>query len=204
MRTIKYLAILALTIGSLSCVWSLQPLFEEKDLVFEPGLVGTWKTVDDVDTWTFEKAREGNGYVLVHHQAEYRPGGSLQDKNPVPGDTVRFQARLGRLGSRLFLDLIPEEKDNPWVHNDLFNWHLIRAHTICRVSLAKAELRLDWLDEDWLKEAMRSGKITIAHAPAEDGLVVTAPTEELQQLVLKYADDQDAFPPSEDVLQRVK
>ena len=204
MRTIKCLAVLALTIGALSCVWSLQPLFEEKDLVFEPGLVGTWTTADHENTWIFGKAQNSNAYVLDYHQAEFDPDGSSSDKKSVPGDTVRFQARLGRLGSRLFLDLFPEEKGNPWVHNDLFNWHLIRAHTICRVSLAKDELQLDWLDEDWLKEALKSGKITIAHAPAEDGLVVTAPTKELQQMVLKYAEDKDAFPPSEDVLQRVK
>jgi hypothetical protein len=203
MRIIKCLAVLALTICVLSCVWSLQPLFEESDLVFERGLVGTWKTADHEDTWTFEKAQNSNEYVLVYHQAEFEPGGPSANKKSVPGDTVRFQARLGRLGGHLFLDLIPEAEGNPRVHNDLFNWHLIRAHTICRLWLDKDELRLDWLDENWLGEAFKSGKITIAHARAADGWVVTAPTKELQQMVLKYAEDKDAFPPSEDVLHRV-
>ena len=204
MRAIKCMAVLALTIGTLSCVWSLQPLFEKNDLVFEPGLVGTWKTADNDNTWTFEKAQDSSEYVLVYQQAKFDPDGSSPDKKSVPGDTVRFQARLGRLGGHLFLDLFPEEKGNPWTRNDLFNWHLIRAHTICRVGLQKDELRLDWLDEDWLGEAFRSGKLTIAHARAEDGWVVTAPTKELQQMVLKYAEDKDAFPPSEDILHRVK
>jgi len=204
MRAIKCLAILALTIGALSCVWSLQPLFEENDLVFESGLVGTWKGADNENTWTFEKAQDSNEYALVYRQAEFGPDGPFSEEKLVPGDTARFQARLGRLGGRLFLDLIPEDEGNPRVRNDLFNWHLIRAHTICRISLEKDELRLDWLDENWLGEAFKSGKVTIAHARAEDGWVVTAPTKELQQMVLKYAEDNDAFPPSEDILLRVK
>jgi hypothetical protein len=203
MRIIKCLAVLALTICVLSCVWSLQPLFEESDLVFEPGLVGTWKTADNEDTWIFGKAQNSNAYVLDYHQAEFESDGSSPGKKTVPGDTARFQARLGRLAGHLFLDLFPEEKGNPWAHNDLFNWHLIRAHTICRVALEKDQLRLDWLDEHWLDEGFKSGKITMAHARAADGWVVTAPTKELQQMVLKYAEDKDAFPPSKDVLHRV-
>jgi hypothetical protein len=204
MRILKGMAVLALTVGALSCVWSLQPLFEESDLIIEPGLVGTWKTADNEDTWTFEKIQNGKEYVLVYRQAEFGPDGPFSEGKLVPGDAARFQARLGRLGGRLFLDLIPVAEGNPGVRNELFNWHLIRAHTICRLWLEKDALRLDWLSENWLEEGFTSGKITIAHARAEDGWVVTAPTKELQQAVARYAEDNDAFPPSEDILRRVK
>jgi hypothetical protein len=204
MRIIKCMVVLALTIGALSCVWSLQPFFEDSDLVFEPWLVGTWAGPDGKDTWTFEKAQNGDEYVLVYHQAEYEPDGAFSGKKTVPGDTVRFQVRLGRLGGHIFLDFFPEQKGNPWTHNDLFNWHLIRAHTICRVWMQKDDLRLDWLDEDWLIKAVESGKVTIAHAQAEDGLVITAPTKELRQTVLKYAEDNEAFPPADETLYRMK
>jgi hypothetical protein len=157
MRIIRCLAIMAIATCVLSCVWSLQPLFEESDLVFEPGLVGAWKTMDKEDTWSFERTKNSNAYVLVYHQAKFEPEGPFSGKGSVPGDTVRFQAGLGRLGGYLFLDLIPEETGNPQVHNDLFNWHLIRAHTICRVWLQKDELRLGFLDEDWLEKALQSG-----------------------------------------------
>jgi hypothetical protein len=204
MRAIKYAAVLAMTACLFSCVWSLQPLFEESDLVFEPALVGTWQKANDKDTWTFEKAKTSNAYVLVYHEAEFKPDGPVSGNTSVPGDTVRFEAKLGRLAGHLFLDLIPEAEGNPQVHNDLFNWHLIRAHTICRVWLEKDELRLDGLEENWLEKALQSGQVTVAHVQTEDGLVVTAPTKELQQLVAKYAEDKDAFPPAEDMLHRVK
>jgi len=204
MRMAKCLAAMAMAACVLSCVWSLQPLFEKSDLVFEPGLVGIWKTTDNADTWTFERTKNSNEYVLVYHQAEFEPNSPFLGQKSVAGDTVRFEARLGGLGGHLFLDLIPEKDGNPQVHNDLFNWHLIRAHTICRVWLEKNELRLGWLDEDWLEKALQSGEVKIAYAQAEDGIVVTAPTKELQQLVLKYAEDEKAFPPPEDILHRLK
>ncbi len=204
MRILRITAVLAMTICLLACVWTLQPLFEEDDLVFEPGLVGTWKAAEDEDTWTFEKAQDSNAYVLVYHQVEFEPDESVSGKKKIPGEAARFEARLGRLGGHLFLDLIPEADGNPWAHNDLLNWHLIRAHTFCRLRLEKDRLRLDWLEEKWLEEALKSGRVTIAHAQAEDGVVVTAPTKELQQMVHKYAGDNEAFPPSDDVLVRVK
>ena len=200
MRTAKWLALIGLTACLFSCVWSLQPLFEEKDLVFEPGLVGTWKSAESEDTWTFERTQNSNAYVLIFHQAEF---GGMGSEKTVPGDTVRFEAGLGRLGGHLFIDLIPEQTGNPQVRNDLFNWHFIRAHSVARVRLEKDELELADLNEDWLEKAIQSGKVKIAHARAEDGLVVTAPTKELQKLVVKYAEDKEAFPPAEETLHRL-
>jgi hypothetical protein len=63
---------------------------------------------------------------------------------------------------------------------------------------------LDWLNENWLEEALKSGKITIPHVQTEDGWVVTAPTRELQNMVLEWAADGGAFPPSADILRRMK
>ena len=41
------------------CAPSLYPVYTEKDLVFEPALVGTWSTDDPKDgTWSVEKRGE--------------------------------------------------------------------------------------------------------------------------------------------------
>jgi hypothetical protein len=180
----------------LSCVVSLLPLFDDGYLVSEPGLLGTWKTVDSADTWTFEKA-EGLEYLLIQRQAEYvleKVPGEERPPKKVPGDTVRFRARLGRLGVGLFLDLVPAEKDNPVVHNDLYNAHMIPGHTLARVLLDKDSLRIIFLDEDWLTEAVKEGRIALPHVEAEGWLVLTAPTSGLQTLILKYGEDKKAFP----------
>jgi len=191
----------------LSCVVSLLPLFDDGYLVSEPGLLGTWKTVDSADTWTFEKA-EGIEYMLTQRQAEYdleKAVGAETPSKKVPGDTVRFRARLGRLGAGLFLDLTPAEKYNPVVHNDLYNAHMVPGHTLARIWLDQDSLRIVFLDEEWLTEAIKDGRIALPFVEAEGFLVLTAPTSGLQTFILKYGGDKRAFPlQSAEVLGRVK
>jgi hypothetical protein len=176
----------------LSCVWSLLPLFEDRYLVSEPGLIGTWKEDGGEDTWTFE-AGEGKAYQLTQRQAEYDLNlGQKTEKRP--GDTAVFQVRIGRLGAVLFLDFYPADNERSMPHNDWLNAHLIPAHTLARVWLAKDSLKLVFLNEDWVSKAIEDSRITLAHVKTEGGYVLTAPTAELQAFILKYADDPKAFP----------
>lgn len=196
MKFLKWGVLAIAAMAWLSCVVSLLPLFDDGYLVSEPGLLGTWKAADGADTWTFEKA-DGMEYLLIQRQAEYGlsqvPGQETPTKKG-PGDTVRFRARLGRLGAGLFLDLIPAGEGNPEVRNDLYNVHMVPGHTLARISLDKDSLRIVFLDEDWLTEAVKDGRIALAHAETKGWLVLTAPTSGLQSFILKYGGDNRAFP----------
>jgi len=203
MKFLKWGILVLAAMTWLSCVVSLLPLFDDGYLVSEPGLLGTWQVKGDADTWTFEMA-DGMEYLLTQRQVEYDLEKYPESKK-VPGDTVRFKARLGRLGAGLFLDLIPAEKDNPVVHNDLYNAHMIPGHTLARVWLDKDSLRIIFLDEDWLTDAIKDGRIALTHVEAEGWLVLTAPTSGLQTIILKYGGDKRAFPlQSAEELLRVK
>ena len=199
--------VLALAAMSLvSCVASLLPLFEDRYLVSEPGLIGTWQGGDSgADTWTFEKAGP-NEYLLIQKQAEFAlDPGPEGPKKKVPGDAARFQVRLGRLGGNLFLDLYPADEGNPMPHNDWLNAHLIPAHTLARIWLAKDSLKLVFLDEDWFTKSIQSGKIRLPNVKTGQWLVLTAPTTDLQAFILKFAGDADAFPLKDvEELRRVK
>lgn len=206
MKLAKYLVPALLAMASVSCVASLLPLFDDRYLVAEPGLLGTWKGGDSgADTWTFEKAG-ANEYLLIQRQAEFDLAqGPGQPSKKVPGEAARFQARLGRLGGNLFLDLYPADEGNPTAHNDWLNAHLIPAHTLAKVWLGKDSLKLVFLDEDWITKAIQSGKIKLDHVKTEEWLVLTAPTAELQAFILKFAAEADAFPLSGvEELSRVK
>jgi hypothetical protein len=196
MKFLKWGLLALAAMCSLSCVVSLLPLFDDGYLVSEPGLLGTWKVADRADTWIFDKA-DGMEYLLTQRQAEYEREKSIGSETPskkVPGDTARFKARLGRLGAGLFLDLMPAEEDNPMVHNDLYNAHMIPGHTLARVWLDKDSLRIVFLDEDWLTEAVKDGLIALPYVEADGFLVLTAPTSGLQMFILKYGGDTKAFP----------
>ena len=49
------------------------------------------------------------------------------------------------------------------------------------------------VDGDWLKDMITKGDIKIGHENVEDGILLTAPTADLQTLVKKYADNKKAF-----------
>ena len=55
------------------CVPSWNPFYTEKDVVFEPGLVGSWWPVDakeaSPETWAFSRVGE-NGYQLAQTDEE--------------------------------------------------------------------------------------------------------------------------------------
>jgi hypothetical protein len=197
MKILRLSALMLVAMSLVSCVASLLPLFEDRYLVMERGLIGTWKGGDSgADTWTFEKA-DANEYLLTQHQAEFEEAWGLgQPSKKVAGDTARFQARLGRLGGSLFLDFSPADEGNPKVHNDWLNAHLIPAHTLARVWLGQDSLKLCFLDQDWATKAIESGRIKLAHVKTDQWLVLTAPTAEIESFIVRFAEDANAFPPS--------
>ena len=180
MRTGIILAILCFTLLMAGCVRSLHPLYTDKDLTFMTGLIGSWtEESGSKDTWIFQQSGE-TSYDLIHTQK---------------GAPARFEAHLVKLDKYLFLDLFPDQPDTK---NDFYKSHLIPAHTFSRIWIEGDVIRLALFDNDWLKEMIAKKAVTIQHERIEDGIILTARTEDLQKLVLTYANDEQAFPkPSE-------
>jgi hypothetical protein len=170
-----------------SCVRSLQPLYEDEDLVFEPRLLGTWTDGDGKDDWTFARG-VGNEYILT----------CLTGEDEVK---AKFRARLGKLGGAFFLDLFPEKGGAPMPKNDLLTMHLIPAHTFWRVRF-DGGLHLDPFNADWLKEGIREGRLKIPHVETPDEIILTASMPDLQAFLAGLASDNEAFPPSDEALRK--
>ncbi|HEY3128610.1 MAG TPA: hypothetical protein VGL91_04070 [Acidobacteriota bacterium] len=98
-----------------ACIPSLHPLYVQRDLVLAPELEGTWVEAVGEDTWTFQKGA-GNDYKLIHKEK---------------GEPGNFDVHMVRLGKFLFLDIYPQPPD---VKNDFYRGHLIRCHSLWRLS----------------------------------------------------------------------
>ena len=174
MRMTRLLVAVGIVVLVLGCVPSLHPLYTEKDVTFEPILVGVWSEKDKANTWTFKKSGD-NAYELIMTQ-EGAPG--------------KFEVHLVRLGELLFLDLYPEAPD---IENSFYKIHLVPAHTFLGIQIDKEKdvVRLAVMKADWLEEAIDSKKVTIAHERLirdnETILVLTASTKALQEFVVKHA-----------------
>ena len=174
MRKLRMIVAFAAGTLAIGC-WtlSINPLYFESDLVLEPGIVGVWGDPrgDSSATWTFESGDE-TAYRLITQESD--------------APEATFEAHLLRLGEHLYLDLYP---DDPEMGNEFQAGHLIPAHSFWRVSLGKDELTLDCIDTEWLKTKLDSGLVSIDHVRPENMIVLSAPTEDLQEFVLKYMDE---------------
>ncbi len=188
MKTKLWFAGFAVLIFQAGCVRSLQPLFTDNDVVFKPALVGTWRHGEDKETWTLRSA-EQNGYTLLSQTER--------------GDTVAFEAHLVQLGKYYFFDLLPKKEGQPWMKNDLYNFQLMPVHTFWRIWFEGDGFQAAMLDNEWTRKMIDENKMEIAYEQTGESIILTAPTKDLQLLVLKHADDEKAFPDAK-TFQRVK
>lgn len=173
------LATLALLAGC-SPVGSLQPLFTEKDIVFEPGLVGTWEHGDE--TWKFERA--GNAYALVYT--------GVDDHRKF---SANFQAHLVRLSGALFLDLFPDTT-GAVAGNGAYEFAVAPVHLVAKARLDKDALSIALMEADWFRQETAATK-QFAHVLVKRGsdqqVFLTCPTAQVQALVVKYAANEKAW-----------
>jgi len=182
MRTLKLLVVIGTAVLTAGCVEpsplfvvSLQPLFTKADRVLEPALVGTWIGEEGMGTFTLEK-REDDAYDLLYTEQ---------------ATSVKLRASLGRLGESLFMDISLLELG---VNNPFYAIHLVPAHTIWRVWIEGDVLRLAMLDVAPLKSSTPQEAPRMAREELDWMMLITAPTQELQEYVLRYAEDAEAFP----------
>ncbi len=169
-----WLAVIAAAVFLAGCepTLSLHPLFDASP-DSAPALEGTWVEDDGGLTLTLRLASD-NSYEFITVDEEQKEH--------------RLRAQVGRLGRHMFLDASPSERNIEGLQ--------LPAHAFFRVRLAGDSLELAYLDDDWLRGMLREKKLAIAHEIVGTGIVLTAPSRDLQALALKYAADPNAFSPA--------
>ncbi|MFH1183700.1 MAG: DUF4185 domain-containing protein [Chloroflexota bacterium] len=159
---------LALTVILGGCVLSGEPVVLESDATFDPRLLGMWKEVSGSDHAVVSRTA-GNTYAI-----EYSSDGNVG----------RFEARLGRLGDRLILDVwpTPGDKELPKPYAGL----LVAGHWLLSLDVNPDELHMSALEPDSLLANLRAGKVRLADRLIEDKLIVSGTTEELRSALGPY------------------
>ena len=179
---------LALLLGGCLPVMSLHPLYTDNDIVFEEKLLGSWKADPNENggTWQFARHEDTeNVYKLLICDTDNNKGS--------------FEARLVKLDSRFFLDLYPDEfpcnLDDPnqtdWAYNSIF---MIPTHTFLKVESIVPQLKIKLTQDEPLQNLLTDNPGAVDYTTIEDRIVLTANTKQLQQFILKYADDDRLFP----------
>ena len=171
-----------------SCLNTLYPIFTEKDIVFKPELLGKWNNKEDVVQIT-SLAKE-SGIELPAKISAIKDKGYL-----ISGDDEKYIVFLARIGKYLYFDYYPLESEVQQKADEFYMQHMIKRHFSYRVDIInKDRFELSQLDGDFLENLIKQKKIRIRHEIDGDGsIIITAPTEELQQYILKYGDDPGAY-----------
>jgi len=167
-----------------ACVPSVYPLYTDRDLRFDPALVGTWaEEADAHESWTFEKAGD-DSYTLTVKDGE---------------KSGRFDAHLVQLGKYRFLDIVPDDDTLEQVQlPDIYTASLIHGHMFLKVDQIEPRLQMAFLDPNWLGPYLREHPTDLAHrggccSHRESDLVLLAETRHLQAFMMEHADDKGAF-----------
>lgn len=175
-------AFLVAAVGATLCgciVTSIHPLFTDKDVVFEPKLIGTWTEPDrdpnSKEAWKFEKA--DNAYKLIISNRD--------------GVAEPFDAHLVKLGTNLFFDIFPSEEISKDIgdKHDMAAGFFIRTHGIASVLQMEPSLKLAFFSPDKLEKYFQQHPTALKHEIEDKQMVLTASTKELQAFSQKHARD---------------
>ena len=163
-------------------VVSLQPLYAPLDLEADSRLNGMWSDEEGDVTFSFERGKEKG------MEQEYQLVVKVKDGEREVSSA--FEARVVRLGAFCFLDIYPHSSKEG---NEFYHGHFIRAHTIARVEIKQDSIQIAFLSASWLKVKMEENSVDTPCVKTDDTMLLTGTTEEVQQLVLSWANDDDAF-----------
>jgi hypothetical protein len=176
MKAIACTSVVGLAMLLAGCISSLHPFYTEKDVVFDPDLVGCWSQGNDPETWEFSKVDE-KMYELVY-----------TDKK---GNAGRFDVHLFELEGKRFIDMVPQELKTD--HPGFYMFHLQRLHGLMHVKQIKPTLQLQPPNPNWFGEFIQKNPDAIAHEMIDDRPILTASTEALQKFWRKHLETEDAF-----------
>ena len=152
-----------------ACVPSLQPVYTNGDVIFDPGLLGAWSDSDAEEHALITKG-EANSYVVAYTDEKGRTG--------------RFFGHLLRVQGRLVLDLVPEAP--PLDASEFYKGLLLPLHMLLVLDTIGPRVSIATLDPDSVRSYLRAHPSALAHAVLDDGIILTAPPTELQAFLASY------------------
>jgi hypothetical protein len=196
MKKLHSIAALVLLLGLSSCLSTIHPIFTEKDLLFDAKLIGKWTegkpagetveitraTLQDLTELPTLRKLEGKVYKAIYKDAQ----GATE---------AAYFGFLLKLGKNFYMDFYPAETPATMSYDEFYRGHYVKMHTAYRINFTSGNsFELKQLDESFLKNLIKDKKIRISHEITDDeSFVVTAPTEELQQYIIKYGDTPEAY-----------
>ena len=198
MKKIYSLAAIALLLGLTGCLSTVYPIFTEKDVVFDPKIIGKWRHESSSDGGFVEITQATNQDFNEMPSLRKLAGKTymIRYTDSENGIEAAYFGFLVKLGDKFYMDYYPAETPLGKEYDGFYKSHFTKMHTCYSIRFVKDNnsFVLKQFDEKFLQQLIENKKIRIRHETREDGsFIITAPTEELQQYILKYNDVPEAY-----------
>ena len=197
MKRIKVSVILfAVVLCLAGCLTTLHPIFTAKDLITDPRLIGNWEKAKDKTKVIY---RQPNANELSNLspalQSEAGKIYMLDEKDERGDIRSTNYVFMVKLGKYYYMDYYPASEKERRSADNFFAAHYIPMHSIYRIEFKNNNsFDVQRLDGGYLEKLIKNKQIRIRHEVMEDGgIFITAPTEELQQYLIKYSDVPEAY-----------
>ena len=190
MKTRKLILLAGAALLLCSCVPSVNPFYNDKDVTFDAQLLGDWQEKDkpnDPEIWKFEKSGT-NAYHLTVWEPKDKHG--------------QFDAHLFKLKHDFFLDIIPADCNYAPDQAGLVAASMFPGHLLAHVLQFEPELKLAFFDFDWLEKYLEKNPNALAHHKEDKGMVLTASTRDLQKFVFKHLGEGELFAKPGEMIRR--
>jgi len=167
---LKVIWVLSLSLLT-ACVLSIEPVIPESAGIADDRLLGTWKEVDGGDQVVISRTNS-TAYSLTYTDSKGKVGW--------------FDARLGRLGRHLLLDVRPAESNS--ARDVPEAGAMIRGHLLVAIDVAGDSARVALLQPDSLRGAIARESVRLSHRIGDDQLILTGTTDELRLGLTTYLD----------------
>ncbi len=185
----------AIALAGCEPVQSLNPFYEDKDVVFDSCLVGTWTINGHGESEKMEltfapSVTDADAYDVALSIRSDKP-----DEDKPKEGSVTFTGHLFQAGDSRFLDLYPLKYTAKWGSGTISfdttdNLFGVPTHTVYRVKQGADNLRLAWLDDDNVKSFTEKNNLPVAFR-GSSYLVLTGKTEDLKAGLLINAEKED-------------
>ena len=139
MKTNHLMACAGVALLLSACIPSVNPFYLDRDVVFEPRLLGEWQSKEpskETAGWKFE-AGEEKTYKVTITEAEDKKG--------------KFSGHLFKLKGGYFMDLLPADCDYAANQIDMVGAAMYPGHLLVRLPQLEPELKLAFFDFEWLE-----------------------------------------------------
>lgn len=194
MKNIQVLAILVLLLGLTSCLSTVQPIFTEKDLVFDNRLLGTWQKDNETSRITVQISKAQPADFGENLALRKLQGKTYAFRYPATDDSpgITYLGFLVKLGNSYYMDYFPA--DMPLQVDRFYAAHYSKMHTCFRLELqSNNSFALKQFSDTYLQKLIENKKVRISHEKRRDQFIITASTEELQQYLVKYSNVPEAY-----------